>query len=322
MTDSALRRTGFEKWQAVARRLLLLYIPGILYTAMVIVAVFAYGLAHASGGAVSGFLSILGLTVLVALAAPLLLLLPGLSPAMKALKSLAMLILAAGLCVSAAAVWFAQVEPALMTLRFKYAMGALSITGVTEQPLLVDGKVVGLRLGIDVELSRPLPADTQGRRAIEFMQTPAVMLARAESGSREAALHRRGLARISFNGSSLESLPGRLQPGSDGRGPARDAVLPAGVYRVESDWLLVGLDLDKSGVACRADSPPGPALQRLAGTSGRDMVAVLGVRMALRGRLGYRYFQRETAPLRFPSRCRAVGGQSAAAASGIVQRPG
>lgn len=284
MVDEQAPDGWFERLQKICRVLLLIYIPGILFAGAVLVGAFAYGLAHASGGAASAFLAGTGLAMLLALGLPLLLLLPGKSPGMKALKSFAMLVLAVGLGVVGKAVWYATIEPAIMTARFNHAMDGLSIAGVSEQPLRIDGKVVGLRLGIDVRLSRALEMSPQGNRALEFMQRPEVLLARVHDGSRESALQGRAMARISLGGRPLESGP----------------VLPAGVYHVERDLLLAGLDRDAGGEVCRLDSALTDVwLKRLETANGREAIAVLGVRMALRDRLGYRYFQRESEPLEF-----------------------
>lgn len=300
MTPVPGQRTPFEKLQALARGLLVVYIPGVLFAGMVAFGAFGYGLAHASGSAGIIFLAVFGLGLALAVGLPLLLLLPSLSPGMKVLKSLGMLALAAGLCLVAKAVWYATLEPALMTMRFQNAMDELSLGTVTEQPLLIDGKVVGLRLGIDVRLNKELKADPQGYRAMEFMQKPYLGLARANGGSSDVGLRARGLASVTLNGTALESLPGWAGAGRDGGGLAKDAMLPAGVYHVTQDLLLAGLDRDAASVPCLMEKTVRDlTLKQLVANSGKDIIATLGVRMALRDRLGYRHFERQTAPLKF-----------------------
>ena len=286
MTDASPRRSGFEKLQTIARALLLIYVPGLLYAGLVTVGAFAYGLAHASGGAVFGFIAGVGGVILFFIAVPLLLLMPGLSPGIKVLKSIAMLVLAVGLFIVGKALWYTPLEPAYMTARFNYAMKALSIAGIKEQPLLIDGTVIGLRLTVSVRSSRSLKMDRYGKHALDFFSSPGVYLAKVEDGSRRAALQPGQLLRVTFDGKPVKPQP--------------DAELPAGIYSIERDFLLDGLHHDPEGVPCSLDEPViAQTLKDVRSTSGKTLVVLLGVRFALRDRLGYRHFQRESEPLRF-----------------------
>ena len=132
------------------------------------------------------------------------------------------------------------------------------------------------------------------------MQKPYLGLARANGGSSDVGLRAKGLASVTLNGTALESLPGWAGAGRNVGAPAKDAMLPAGVYHVTQDLLLAGLDRDAAGVPCLMEKTERDlTLKQLVANSGKDIIATLGVRMALRDRLGYRHFERQTAPLKF-----------------------
>lgn len=97
----------FDRIQSVARVLLVPYVPGVLFTGLVVSGYFAYGLAHASEGAGAQFIALLLGAMAVTIGLPLLVLLPGRSALLRLLKSAGMLVMLAGYAVIAKAVWYA-----------------------------------------------------------------------------------------------------------------------------------------------------------------------------------------------------------------------
>jgi hypothetical protein len=292
----------FDRLQRVARILLGPYIVGVLLAVPVIFGLLAYGLAHASAGAGGQLLGMLGAGAVVAIGVPLTILLPGRGLFMRLIKSAGLLVMAVGLAGEARLLWYVMLEPAWMTFRFHREMDKLSIAGTTESPLYLDGKPAGIHLAVDVRVKHRVTMDTYGRLAFSVLQEPAIAMTEVVDGGRTPPLSQDYMpVSITYGGRPLESLPG-IGPRGDGRNwPPEGVSLPAGVYRVERDFWLWGLRTPYGDTKpCRTDEAMDaqrePAMRK---TQGHLLQVLLGTRMSLNGRLGYRHFQLASKPLQY-----------------------
>lgn len=257
---------------------------------------FGYGLAHASDATALSF----ALTVLVGVAV-----LAGLPVVCLTIrwKQHRMWVTGIGLLAllvgSAAILRFLSydiVEPAYIGWKHRRTLEALSIVGTQEQPVLVDGQVIGLRVAVDVRVPHEVRLDRYGKQVKEMLSGLGIAWVEPvpELG-RPGPFDNAGPVDIRLDGVALDALPSVVA-----------GTLPAGVYRSEQTFWLAGIVPASGAEQVAAAVPPclrGPTdrfayYDGLARGDDRPMKVTLGVRYSLEYRRGYGHVQRE-APLEF-----------------------
>lgn len=276
-----------------------------------VLGLFGYGLAHADTSTTSIFLMCFAAAFVLVLATPFALLRRGNGRLLRVLKVIGLLVLIAGLCGLLTLIYGLVIDPRLESRKFEQAMQAIDVSSVVETPELIEGKVAGLRLQVDIRVPLEVPVALTGGRfeervgsAIwEFIQSPRVGTDRHDSVySGPGPFVEGSRARISLNGAPVESLPAFKAYFERGFG---ELILPPGTYRVEK--ILWFADLRESDqkypgqketkLPCIA-TPDQFTREALQSSDARPLEASLNARFSLGGRRGYRGFH-VSRPLKF-----------------------
>lgn len=219
----------------VLRVVLAIYLVALVLSMPLILGLFGYGLAHAGPGAITGLLLYLAGIFLVAALPPLLLLLPAGNPALLVLKIIGGLVMLAGVLGMLKLLHFWLLEPQWMTMRHRHAIDAIEVLQIQEEPIRIDGRLIGLKVVREIDLHRAITLDRYGMHVLEAMRHLYVGPVQYRENAIGPFDEQVGSKLISVEGqppvADFEALATS--------GPA--TVLQAGRYRSEHSLLLWGL---------------------------------------------------------------------------------
>jgi hypothetical protein len=292
-SDAASNRNLLERSSRILRRLLPFYIAALVLSAPLVLGLFAYGLAHAGDGAITQLIGLLAVLFLVAAVPPLALLWKGNGRAMVVLKVFGggvMLAAGAGMFLLLKFWWL---EPQWMKLRFRHAMNAIEVVGVTEEPLQLDGRVIGLKVVREVRLKRRIALEPYGTHVLGAIQHIVISPVNAPADAQSPFDMQVTSRLLAIDGAPSSATFDDLALTS-----ARK--LPAGLYQTEHIVLLAGLrgrDWPKS--PCRDDELLARAAASLAKVSGYALAVRSVARLSLESRRGYDFRSVRSMPLSY-----------------------
>ncbi|MFO1427362.1 MAG: hypothetical protein U1F11_10410 [Steroidobacteraceae bacterium] len=294
----------------IARWLLLPYVLGVLFTAFGQLLLAGYGLAHASESAAGAFLRLLLIVGGVAIALPLSVLSNSRALPWRIARAFGLVAMALFSIPIGQTVWRLVIEPRLMIRQFDALMAnVVQQPEVTETPLRLGGQLAGVRVTVTLRLAAATPASVPGASVLELLES--LQLAPVEAGAGSMGMDPIPYRpRITIDGRPFAAPP----PPSDPSAPP--AMLPAGLYRIEKSFWFTGVSRipdDPQNGLCREESLDGEAWRRQAVDSiGGARQPVIGTRLALKYRLGYRNFIRRWPAIGFrgdPAAWRAAFAQ-------------
>jgi hypothetical protein len=175
------------------------------------------------------------------------------------------------------------------------------VDATRDQPILLGGETIGVRVEMDVALARPLPLDRFGFAASGFLRQMSLQPDEREATQAAPVSIHSGRTQATIAGKSVSSLPGMVGS-SVWLDPARPGeVLPAGSYHVTQNFWLEGLRGDDLGaLPCRVDEGLTPErVLSLAAVDDQPVRAFLSAQFSLGDRRGYRNFDLQSQPLNF-----------------------
>ncbi len=284
--------TAIEKLDRLlrlARWALIPYLIGVLFALVGAVLLVGYGLAHASGPSIGAFFLTLAAVGLVAAGLPFFLLTKSTTPFWLTLRlaGLAVMLLAAG--VIGRMLWMLVIEPRVMAARYDYLMSTLEPGEVTEQSLMLDGELAGVRVSVSVRVPRDVTLQSDRTHVLEALQS--LNVEPVETNLANPLVRIPDEAILTVDDRPLTDLPGWQRDDSPATvWPAADAVLPAGKYRVQADFWFAGVSqLPSDPRPCRLESLDADAwLTQRAAQVGTSVRPVIVASMGLKYRLGYR----------------------------------
>jgi hypothetical protein len=144
--------------------------------------------------------------------------------------------------------YVSHIQPSVFTENAEQAMKKLSIVAVKELPMIAQDRVVGLRVTLDVKLSETMPATGKptGDAAKAIHDALRTMVLAPADASDKRDLEFINIHPVNSKPTQLKGAPIYKQ-----FGPGRTH---AGVYRLEHDYWLVGLEqvnYAAPGVLCK-----------------------------------------------------------------------
>ena len=306
-TNAFWRIVPFLRW------LLIPYFIIIVLCGFFVIAIAGYGLAHGSAVSNAAFLALVFGVMLGAAALPLSFFINSQAIWVRVLQIIAMLVFAVVLFVFGKIMFYLFIEPAMWTAQFKLVTDPISIESVTETPLILDGKTIGLTVTTHIKFPKPIALDRYGAVVLDSLSSLQLSAPALTGGNRMAPFADGLTATVSLNGRPIDDLAGMkaYRALSYGVMPDGKTALPAGVYQVSQTFWLTGLrrpDLndysDPKPTPCKIEAQDqNPAYikqyeQHLKDTNNAPLAVSISGRLSLRDRNGYRYFGR-SAPIKY-----------------------
>ena len=277
----------------IARIVVPFYIGALVISAPFVLGIFAYGLAHAGAGAATGLIAAIVVALLIAAVPPLALLLPSNHPSIVVLKIIGGSVLVAGTIGLLLLLNFWLVEPQWMKLRFRHAMRAAEVTALDEQPVLMQGRMIGLKITREIRLKRAIELDRYGAHVLAAMKDLFVTAV-----DKQAAAQSPFDAQVASTLLTFDDKP--ASGGFEALEQGKAKILPAGRYRTEHIVLLWGLrGRGWPQLPCRDEEVLSRSASTFEKTSGHALQAQSGSRLSLESRRGYEWYTWRAMTLRY-----------------------
>ncbi len=315
-TDSHKQNAFWRAWfklVAWLRWLLIPYFVIIVLCGFFVIAIAGYGLAHGSSESNNAFFALVFGAMLGAAVLPLAFLLKSQAIWVRVLQAIGMCAFGVVLFFFSKLVFYLFIEPAIWTAQFKLVTDPITIESVTEAPVLLDGKPIGLTVTANVKLPKAVALDRYGAVVLDAFSSLQLSAPELTGGNRMAPFADGLRANILFNSKPIDDLPGMNEYRAlvYGVTPDGKTKLPAGIYKVSQTFWLSGLrrsDLenysDANPTPCKIETQDqNPAYikqyeQHLKDSNNTPLVVSISGRLSLRDRNGYRYFGR-SAPIKY-----------------------
>ncbi|HVF16969.1 MAG TPA: hypothetical protein VNA21_08660, partial [Steroidobacteraceae bacterium] len=286
-------RTVLQRSSSILRKLLPFYIAALVLSAPFVLGLFAYGLAHASDGAITRLLGLLAALIVLAAVPPLALLWRRNSATMVVLKVLGGIVMLAACAGMFLLLKFWWLEPQWMKLRFRLAMNAIDVVSVSEEPIDLQGRVIGLKVVRELDLKRRIALDRYGGHVLEAIREVFISPVGAPPDAQSPFD-----VQVSSRLLAIDDAPSSMSFDDFARGSATH--LPAGRYRTEHVILLSGLRArDWPKPPCRDDELLTRAAASLGKASGFALQVRSAARLSLESRRGYDFRYVPAMPLKY-----------------------